>query len=255
VIRLDSGRITTTLWRDFNDKVTDAAGSIHHMSEQQPDLAQFLDPQRTPLFAALLSDVLDGMGLWHQALPARIRPLDEGLVMLGRARTALYLEVYSHTEGENPYELEIELVDSLRPGEIPVFACGTSGRIAPWGELLSTAAKVRGAAGALMDGGVRDIKAIRAMGFPVFHGGIAPLDSKGRGRIAAIDVPVQCGGVTIHPGDLILGDADGVVAVPQAAEAEALRRAAEKLAGERTTLRELQEGQSLASVFARHGIL
>lgn len=214
-----------------------------------------LDPGSTPLFASLLSDVLDGMGLRHQALPVRIRPLDDALVLLGRARTALYQEVYHHTEGENPYELEIALVDGLRPGEIPVFACGTSGRIAPWGELLSTAAKVRGAAGALMDGAVRDVKAIRAMGFPVFHGGIAPLDSKGRGKVSAIDVPIECAGVTVRPGDLVLGDADGVVVVPQEAEAEALRRAEEKLAGERTTLRELQEGQSLAEVFARHGIL
>ena len=212
-------------------------------------------PSRTPLFASLLSDVLDGMGLWRQALPARIRPLDDGLVMLGRARTALYAEVYSHTDGENPYELEIALIDGLRPGEIPVFACGTSGRIAPWGELLSTAAKVRGAVGALMDGAVRDTKAIRAMGFPVFHGGIAPLDSKGRGRVSAIDVPVECAGVAVRSGDLVLGDADGVVVLPREAETEALRRAEEKLAGERTTLRELQEGQSLAEVFARHGIL
>lgn len=225
------------------------------MAAGSSDGTELLDPKRTPLFASLLSDVLDGMGLWRQALPARIRPLDESLVMLGRARTALYLEIYAHEEGDNPYALEIALVDSLKPGDIPVFACGTSGRIAPWGELLSTAAKVRGAAGALMDGATRDIKAIRAMGFPVFHGGIAPLDSKGRGRVAAVDVPVECGGVAVSTGDLILGDADGVVVIPRAAEAEALRRAEAKLAGERTTLRELQEGQSLAEVFARHGIL
>ena len=71
------------------------------------------------------------------------------------------------------------LIDSLQPGDIPVFACGNPVRIAPWGELLSTAARARGAAGAVMDGCTRDIKAIRAMGFPVFHGGIAPLDSRG----------------------------------------------------------------------------
>ncbi|MBV8916319.1 MAG: RraA family protein [Acetobacteraceae bacterium] len=225
--------------------MTSGSGAFGHL----------LDPATTPLFASLLSDVLDSLGHWHQALPARIRPLDESLLMLGRARTALYLEVYSHKEGDNPYELEIALIDSLQPGEIPVFACGTSGRVAPWGELLSTAAKFRGAAGALMDGAVRDIKAIRAMGFPVFHGGIAPLDSKGRGRVAQIDVPIECAGVRVQPGDLILGDADGVVVVPQAAEAEVLRRAEEKLAGERTTLKELQRGDKLADVFARYGVL
>ena len=222
---------------------------------EPPDPATLLDPASSPLFAALLSDVLDGMGLWHQALPARIRPLDDALLMIGRARTAAYLEVYAHAEGDDPYALEIALIDDLRPGQIPVFACGTSGRIAPWGELLSTAARARGAVGALMDGAVRDIRAIRAMGFPVFHGGIAPLDSRGRGRVAAVDVPIECAGVPVRPGDLVVGDADGVVVVPQHAEAEALRRAVEKLVGERATLRDLQAGDRLADVFARYGVL
>src|SRR5690606_5893738 len=102
---------------------------------------------------------------------------DEASVMVGRARTAAFMEVYHVAEGTNPYELEIALIDSLKPDEIPVFACSNPARIAPWGELLTTAAKARGAAGAVMDGCVRDIKAVRAMGFPVFHAGIAPLDS------------------------------------------------------------------------------
>jgi 4-hydroxy-4-methyl-2-oxoglutarate aldolase len=207
------------------------------------------------LFCSVLSDCLDQVGVRAQALPPRIRPLDEDLVMVGRARTALFMDVYAVTPGENPYALEMALIDSLQPGEIPVFACGASGRIAPWGELLSTAAKVRGAAGALMDGGVRDIKAIRAMKFPVFHGGIAPLDSKGRGIVKAIDVPIECAGVAVAPGDLVFGDADGVVVVPQAVEAEVLALAFEKIAGERNTLRDLQAGESLAAVFAKYGIL
>ena len=207
------------------------------------------------LFASLLSDVLDGLGHMHQALPAAIRPLDDSLVMVGRARTALFMDVYEVPEGENPYENEIALIDSLRPGEIPVFACGTSGRIAPWGELLSTASQVRGAAGALMDGMVRDIQAIRTMSFPVFHAGIGPLDSKGRGKIMALDVPVECAGVKIAPGDLIFGDADGVVVIPQAIEAAVLAAAVEKLKGEKSTLADLRAGESLGAVYARYGVL
>jgi regulator of RNase E activity RraA len=137
--------------------------------------------------------------------------------MVGRARTAAFMEVYSVPPGDNPYELEIALIDSLQADEIPVFACSNPLRVAPWGELLSTAAKVRGAAGALMDGCVRDIKAIRAMRFPVFHGGIAPLDSKGRAKIIAIDVPIECAGVSVQSGDLVFGDADGVVVIPRRA--------------------------------------
>ena len=137
----------------------------------------------------------------------------------------------------------------------PVFACSNPARIAPWGELLTTAAQVRGAAGALMDGCVRDIKAIRAMGFPVFHGGIAPLDSKGRGQIMAIDVPIQCAGVAVRSGDLVFGDADGVVVVPAEVEEKVIALAFEKVTGERNTLRDLQAGQRITDVFARYGIL
>jgi 4-hydroxy-4-methyl-2-oxoglutarate aldolase len=210
---------------------------------------------RETLFTAVLSDCLDQAGVMKQALPSRIRPLDESLVMVGRARTAAFMEVYSVPEGSNPYELEIALIDSLKADEIPVFACSNPERVAPWGELLSTASRVRGATGALMDGCVRDIKAIKAMGYPVFHGGIAPLDSKGRGKIMALDVPIECAGVPVAPGDLIFGDADGVVVIPQAVEAEVLRLAFEKVTGERNTLRDLQRGDSLADVFARYGIL
>ncbi len=216
-----------------------------------PDLTAI----REQLFTAVLSDCLDQVGVTKQALPPRIRPLDEARVMVGRARTAAYMEVYAAPPGENPYELEIALVDSLRPGEVPVFACSNPQRVGPWGGLLSTAARARGAAGALMDGCVRDVKAIRGMGFPVFHGGIAPIDSRGRGKIMAIDVPVECAGVAVAPGDLVFGDADGVVVIPQRVEAEVLDLAFEKVAGERDTLRELEAGRPLREVFARYGIL
>jgi regulator of RNase E activity RraA len=210
---------------------------------------------RHDLFASVLSDCLDTVGLMDRALPSRIRPLDEASVMVGRARTAQFMEVERHEAGTNPYELEIALIDSLKPDEIPVFACSNPARIAPWGELLSTAAQVRGAAGALMDGAVRDIKAIRQMGFPVFHGGIGPLDTKGRGRVMALDVPVRCAGVPVESGDLVFGDADGVVVVPRAAEAQVLALAFEKIRGEKRTLADLRAGEKLADVFAKYGIL
>ncbi len=218
-------------------------------------MSRTLDEIRTKLFASVLSDCLDQAGLMDQALPSRIRPLDDASVMVGRARTAAFMEVYHVADGVNPYELEIALIDSLKKDEIPVFACSNPVRVAPWGELLSTASKYRGAAGALMDGCVRDIKPIRKMGFPVFHGGIAPLDSKGRGKIMAIDVPIECGGVKIETGDLIFGDADGVVVIPKAHEKRVLDLAFEKISGERNTLADLQRGDKLADVFARYGIL
>ena len=214
-----------------------------------------LEDLRQKLFVALLSDSLDSVGLTHQALPARIRPLDASLKMLVRARTGVFMDVYGVRADENPYELEIALIDSLRPGEIAVLTCGASGRIAPWGELLSTAAEARGAAGALTDGYVRDISGIIAMRFPVFHGGIAPLDSKGRGRLMAIDVPVECAGVRVAPGDLVMGDADGVVVVPQAVEAEVMAAALAKRTAERSTLGDLRRGLLLRDVYEKYGVL
>jgi regulator of RNase E activity RraA len=106
-----------------------------------------------------------------------------------------------------------------------------------------------------MDGLTRDIRAIRAMGFPVYAGGIGPLDSKGRGKIIALDVPVEVAGVKISPGDLIFGDADGVVVVPKAIEADVIAAAFEKLKGEHSTLADLQAGMKLGDVFAKYGVL
>ena len=217
--------------------------------------ASLLQSIAQTLYTAVLSDVLDELGFREQAMPPSIRPLDDDLVMVGRARTGVYREVYSVVPGDNPYALEIALVDDLKPGDVVVLGCGGSTRIAPWGELLSTAARARGAAGCLTDGLVRDIKPIRRMRFPVFHAGVAPLDSKGRGKVAEIDVPIQCAGVAVSPGDLVVGDADGVIVIPRAVEAVALDRAFAKVRGENATREELERGTKLADVFARHGIL
>jgi regulator of RNase E activity RraA len=184
-----------------------------------------------------------------------IRPLDDTLVLAGFARTGLYRDVYRVAPDRNPYELEIALIDDLRRDDVAVFGCSGSTRIAPWGELLSTASRARGAAGCVTDGFVRDIRAIRAMRFPVFHGGIAPLDSKGRGVVAEIDIPIVCGGVETAPGDLVVGDADGVVVVPRAIEDAVIERALAKVAGEDRTRDELAAGAKLADVFARYRVL
>jgi 4-hydroxy-4-methyl-2-oxoglutarate aldolase len=209
----------------------------------------------TKLYSAVVSDALDAVGLRHQALPPAIRPLDEAVLLCGRARTGIYMETAHVEPGSNPYELEIKLIDDLKAGEIAVLACGGSQRIAPWGGMLSTAAKARGAAGCVTDGFVRDIKVIRRLGVAVFHGGIAPLDSKGRGEIKAIDVPVICGGVRFEPGDLIVGDADGCVVVPKAREAEVLALAFDKINREDSSMVELANGAFLRDVYARYGVL
>ena len=208
------------------------------------------------LSAAVLSDVMDVLGLMNQAMQPFVRPLDESLVLAGRARTGLYMLAYEVRDGENPYEVEIALVDDLKPGDVPVLACnGPTQRVAPWGELLSTAAQVRGAAGCITDGLVRDVRQIREMRFPVFHGGIGPLDTKGRARMVQRNVPVECAGVKVRDGDIVFGDVDGVVVIPQERAAEVLARANEKVAGEGRTRDELRQGRLLREVFEKYRIL
>lgn len=207
------------------------------------------------LYSGVVSDVLDGLGNMQHALAPGIRPLDDTLVLFGRARTALYAPVYHVQPGSNPYELEIALVDDLKRDDVAVMACPVPDRIGPWGELLTTAARARSAAGCVTDGLVRDVRLIREMRFPVFSGGIGPLDSKGRGIVVAIDVPVQCGGVPIALGDWIFGDVDGVIAIPGDLCEQAIELALEKVVAENTVRAELAAGESLATVFARHGIL
>jgi regulator of RNase E activity RraA len=208
------------------------------------------------LSAAVLSDVMDVLGLMNQAMQPFVRPLDESLVLAGRARTGLYMLAYEVRDGENPYEIEIALVDDLKPGDVPVLACdGPTQRIAPWGELLSTAAQVRGAAGCITDGLVRDVRQIREMRFPVFHGGIGPLDTKGRARMVQRNVPVECAGVKVRDGDIVFGDVDGVVVIPQERAAEVLARAKDKVAGEGRTRDELRQGRLLREVFEKYRIL
>ena len=133
-------------------------------------IAKFHSRQNAPLpagwdtlFSAVLSDALDAYGAPGYAMSPRMRPLDDNLKMCGRARTGAYMEMPYVAEGTNPYELEIAIVDDLRPGDVAIFACGGSNRIAPWGGLLSTATRARGAAGCVTDGFVRDIIEIRSL--------------------------------------------------------------------------------------------
>ncbi|MEO1090557.1 MAG: RraA family protein [Pseudomonadota bacterium] len=208
------------------------------------------------LTTSLLSDALDAHGHMGQAMRPFVRPLADDVRIKGRARTGLYAPVHHVPAGDNPYAIEMALIDDLRPGEVAILACdGPTDRIGPWGELLSTAARARGAVGCITDGLVRDVRQIREMRFPVFAGGIGPVDSKGRGQMMAMDVPVRCAGVLVHPGDIVVADVDGVVAVPQFVEDAVFATALAKLTAEDRTREELAAGAKLADVFAKYGVL
>jgi regulator of RNase E activity RraA len=207
------------------------------------------------LYVPVVCDALDSLGLRNQAMHQRLRPLDPGnCVFAGRARTFRWMDTDYVVESD-PYGLEIEAMDSLRPGDVVVHSTDHAGANAPWGELMSTVAKARGAVGCVCDSQVRDCRRIVALGFPVFHRGIRPVDSMGRGRVMAYDVPVRCGEVLVSPGDLIFADFDGIVVVPREVEERILERAAEKSGRESASRAELAQGKTLREVYDRYGVL
>jgi regulator of RNase E activity RraA len=205
------------------------------------------------LYVPVISDSLDSLGYRNCAMAPRLRPLREDFVVAGRARTALWMYVFA--PDPKPYTVEIEFMDKLKPGDVVVTNSDPPLKNAPWGELMSTAAKLRGARGAIIDSCVRDVKKIFELGFPVFASGISPLDSNGRGKVVSYDVPVECGGVVVHPGDLIVGDYDGIVAIPKKIEEQVLERAFDKTKKENQTRKELMEGKLLREVYDKYGVL
>ena len=209
------------------------------------------------LYTAVVCDALDAAGYPEQAMHSRLRPLlpnRENCGFVGRARTVCWMETHYVVE-EDPYGLEIEFMDSLEPGDVVVHSTDHARSSAPWGELMTNVARLRGAVGCVCDSNVRDTLKIIQQGFPVFYTGIRPVDSKGRARVEACDRPVVCGGVRVEPRDLVVADYDGVVVVPKQVEQDVLEAAREKVEGESKTRKELLEGKSLREVYNKYGIL
>ncbi len=220
---------------------------------QWNDDTELFDLMEKQLYAAVISDALDVTGYREQALQHTIRPLHPQTLVVGRAMPVLCVEVYEIPD--EPYQQEIAAVDSLKQNDVLICSTNQSTRICFWGELLSTAARARGARGAVIDGFIRDAKQILAMEFPVFTTGLSPVDSNGRGDVVAYNVPIECGGVTVNPGDIVFGDADGVVIIPQAVETAVIEAALEKVNGENRTRDELLAGATLREVYDKYGIL
>jgi 4-hydroxy-4-methyl-2-oxoglutarate aldolase len=205
------------------------------------------------LYTAVIADSLDELGYRQQAMRENLRPLFPDSCFAGWARTVACVDVFHVSE--DPYAKEIEAVDSILAGEVVVVSTADSTRNAPWGELLSTAARARGARGAVIDGLVRDVRKIEGLGFPVFARGIKPVDSRGRGLVIDYNVPVDCGGVLVNPGDLVFADYDGVMVIPAEVLPEAIRLATDKVTRENHTRDELMAGAYLRDVYEKYGVL
>jgi regulator of RNase E activity RraA len=212
---------------------------------------------RRDLYVPAVCDILDSLGRRHQAMHQRLRPLlpdARNCGFVGRARTFRWMET-DYVVQKDPYGLEIEAMDSLRPGDVAVHSTDAAGTNAPWGELMSTVAQRNGAVGCVCDSQVRDCVRIIEMGFPVYCAGIRPLDSMGRARVMAYDVPVRCGEVLVHPGELVYADFDGVVVVPRDLEKQVLELARQKVGKESQARRDLRAGKTLREVYDAYGVL
>lgn len=208
---------------------------------------------REALYSAVVADALDGLGLRNQSPRVSLRPWTGESLLVGRCKTTLWADMY-HVD-PRPYELELQAVDGCRADDVLICAAGGSTHSALWGELLSTASRNTGCVGAIVDGAARDIAKIRQMGFQVFARGTSVYDSQNRQRVIDLDIPVEIAGVRFSPGDLVFADLDGVVVVPQAVEAEAIRRAWDKVHAENQVRDAIRAGLPAAAAYKKFGVL
>jgi 4-hydroxy-4-methyl-2-oxoglutarate aldolase len=205
------------------------------------------------LYPAVVADCLDRLGFRNQVLEPHIRPLFPEAKVAGFSATVHCVEVDAIPSNRDDwYRGELEAIDALEPGDVIVVS---TCRGSFWGELLTTAATYRGARGIVADAYARDTLELIEMRFPAFVAGIHCADSLGRIDVDAAGVPVRCGGVEVGPGDLVLGDHDGVVVVPAAVAEEAIAQAEAKVADESLVRQKLAEGMPVGEAFRTYGVL
>ena len=220
---------------------------------------------REKLYTPVVGDILDQMGYTHQFLPAAIRPLtalvppnlvgqfedDKRNKLVGWACTILENDIYA--PAKKPFGYLTESLDQLRPGE--VYVATGAHNSALWGELLTATSRTKGAVGAVLDGCTRDTPQVLEQNFPVFCTGCWAQDSSVRTYVCDYRCTIEIGQVTIHDGDLIFGDVDGVLVVPKEIVEPVMEKALEKAAGEKLVRQAIEGGMSATDAFAKFGIL
>lgn len=220
---------------------------------------ELLDIIKNKLYTAVIGDIMDKMGYLHQFLPPQIRPLAPDMKIAGRAMTVVEKDTEESESKESgeakyPFGMMFAALDGLRENEIYICS-GASPRYALWGELMCTRARTLGAAGAIIDGYLRDTKGILSLHMPVFACGSYAQDQAPRGKVVAYRVPIKIEDVVIRPGDLVVGDVDGVVVVPKKIETQVIQSAYQKVMGEDIVRSEIMKGRSCESVFKEYKIM
>jgi regulator of RNase E activity RraA len=166
--------------------------------------------------AATLADAVDKVTGKRGFMSYDMRPISLKHRMVGRAKTVLYGPAGGSGSKKNLGPLYgVQIIDESGPGDVMV-AVTNDLNVTGLGGLMARTASVRGMEGVVVDGAVRDVQEIEEFGMPVFSRSISPATMVGRSTSLARDVPVICGGVTVSPGDYVVGDRDGVVCIPAA---------------------------------------
>lgn len=202
-----------------------------------------------------VADVLDTLGLPDQGLASDFRPFPAGVGAMGGWAYTIRGQMTPFPMGGDADKMKA--CHGVKPGELTVWG-GDGEGICYFGELISIGMKERGAVGALVDGGIRDVRWLEQLGFPVYARYRTPVQSIGRWKVNAWQVPVTLRGATtkwvkVEPGDFVLADDDGAIVIPQAAVPKVLDES-ERLTGVEVKLRaELAQGLSLDAALKKYG--
>jgi 4-hydroxy-4-methyl-2-oxoglutarate aldolase len=203
------------------------------------------------LYTGAVSDILDEKGYWRQALGKELRPIIPGRRAAGFAFPALGAIIKDVRYDCRPAILKF--LNAVPPFSMVVCDPGEEKICAFWGEFMSLVARNRGCRGTVVDGAIRDAEMILQADFQVFCTGFLPVSTVGRWRPINYGKPIVIHGVQIRPGDLVLGDIDGVVVVPVHMVEEVLFAAEECYRAEQSMKDELRAGKSMEEVFEKYG--
>ena len=200
---------------------------------------------------ASIADALDKVTGQRGYMDSTIKPRTVDKRVVGPAATVLE----TATSEFVPPQHALDLIDEAEPGSVIVISIdGGQPDVAVWGGLMTAGAVANGHAGAVLDGGVRDLTEIRRdYGFPVYARDVSPGTTLGRFRTVASQVPVRVGGIVVHPGDIVVGDVDGVVVVPRARAAEVLAASREIDERELEQAKLIMAEKSLRKGLAKYG--